>query len=130
MKGELVPLGGGDPIPLLKDALLVGRRETCDVTLRFSNVSGHHCKLSIEQGYWFVTDLNSRNGTRVEGKRIQGRKRLDPGCTLQIAKHKFEVIYEPSKLGAVGTPPPDEEQVEQIFGKSLLDRAGLHRRKG
>ena len=40
--GELVPVGGGDPIPLLKKTLLVGRRETCDVVLRFANVSSNH----------------------------------------------------------------------------------------
>jgi len=32
--GELIPLGGGDPIPLLKKNLMVGRRESCDVVLR------------------------------------------------------------------------------------------------
>ena len=63
MYGELVPLGGGDPIPLLKKKLLVGRRESCDIVLRFGNVSAHHCQLRIESGYWFVKDLNSRNGT-------------------------------------------------------------------
>ena len=39
MLGELLPLGGGDPIPLLKQQLLVGRRESCDIVLRFANVS-------------------------------------------------------------------------------------------
>ena len=35
MYGELIPLGGGDPIPLLKKQLLIGRRESCDIVLRF-----------------------------------------------------------------------------------------------
>ena len=51
MYGELIPLGGGDPIPLLKKILLVGRRESCDIVLRFSNVSAHHCQLSVVGGY-------------------------------------------------------------------------------
>ena len=38
MYGELVPIGGGDNIPLLRPILTVGRRETNDVVLRFSNV--------------------------------------------------------------------------------------------
>lgn len=37
--GELIPLGGGDTIPLKKNQLLVGRRESCDIVLRFANVS-------------------------------------------------------------------------------------------
>ena len=127
MYGELVPLGGGDPIPLLKKKLLVGRRESCDIVLRFGNVSAHHCQLTVESGYWFVKDLNSRNGTKVENKRVS-RKRLDPGATLSVAKHHYEVQYIPAELGARGTPPPDEEEVDQILSRSLLDRAGLNRR--
>ncbi|MCH8923739.1 MAG: FHA domain-containing protein, partial [Planctomycetes bacterium] len=41
--GEMIPLGGGDLVPLLRRSLLVGRRESCDIVLRFANVSAHHC---------------------------------------------------------------------------------------
>ena len=134
MFGKLIPQGGGDPIPLMKKSLLIGRRESCDVVLRFSNVSAHHCKLMVEQGYWFVKDLSSRNGTRVNGSRVE-RKRLDPGSHLRIAKHIYEVDYSPTALGAQGPPPPDEEVFSQILNRSLLARAGLvshkqERRKG
>lgn len=127
--GELVPTGGGDTIPLLKDRLLVGRRSSCDILLDFSNVSSHHCQLFIEEGYWFVKDLESRNGTRVDGRRIT-RKRLDPGDKVRFAKHEYVIQYSPIDLGAQGPPPPDEESIAQIMGKSLLDRAGLNRRQG
>ena len=60
MYGEMIPKGGGDNIPLLKTKLLVGRRESCDVVLRFANVSAHHCELTCEGGYWYVRDLQSR----------------------------------------------------------------------
>lgn len=128
MLGELVPVGGGDPIPLLKRKLLVGRREGCDITLRFANVSAHHCQLSLEQGYWFVKDLKSRNGTKVNGTRVT-RKRIDPGDTVAIAKHRYTINYSPVDLGAAGPPPPDEEEITEILGRSLLDRAGLSRRR-
>jgi predicted component of type VI protein secretion system len=121
--GELVPQGGGDPIPLLKKNLLVGRRESCDIVLRFSNVSAHHCQLFVNGGYWYVRDKNSRNGVKVNGLRVTD-KRLDPGDILSVAKHKYEVRYSPVALGAVGPPPPDQPEAE-IFGKSLLERAGL-----
>ena len=124
MFGKLIPQGGGDPIPLMNKKLLIGRRESCDIVLRFSNVSAHHCQLVVEHGYWFAKDLNSRNGTRVNGSRIE-RKRLDPGCVLRIAKHVYEVQYSPAELGAQGPPPPDEEVYSQILNRSLLDRAGL-----
>jgi hypothetical protein len=127
MYGELIPVGGGDPIPLLKKSLLVGRRESCDIVLRFSNVSAHHCQLTLTGGYWYVRDLNSRNGIKVNGVRTS-EKRLDPGDALSIAKHRYEMHYSPLDLGAVGPPPPDVVEGE-IFGKSLLERAGLERPK-
>ena len=124
MYGELVPLGGGDTIPLLKKQLLVGRRESCDIVLRFANVSAHHCTLYLKEGYWFVRDMQSRNGVKVNGVRVQ-EKRIDPGDILSIAKHKYEVVYSPVELGAVGPPPADTG--DDIFGKSLMERAGLEK---
>lgn len=124
MFGELVPQGGGDPIPLLKKNLLVGRRESCDIVLRFSNVSAHHCQLFVNGGYWYVRDKNSRNGVKVNGLRVTSEKRIDPGDILSVSKHKYAVQYSPVELGAVGPPPPDQAE-NDIFSKSLLDRAGL-----
>lgn len=123
MYGEMIPIGGGDTIPLIKKNLMIGRRESCDIVLRFANVSAHHCQLTCENGYWYVKDLNSRNGTKVNGKRIQ-QKRIDPGDTFSVAKHKYEFFYSPAELGAVGPPPPEDEN-EAIMGASLLERAGL-----
>lgn len=130
MYGELIPVGGGDPIPLLKKKLRVGRRDGCDIVLNFANISGHHCLLEVEEGYWFVRDLQSRNGVKLDGKRVIAnvRRRIDPDMVISIAKHEFTVSYDPSALGAVGTPPQDE-QLDNLFGQSLLDRAGLSRRK-
>lgn len=125
MYGELDPVGGGDPIPLLKDRLLCGRRESCDIILRFSNVSSQHCKLELHSGYWYVCDLNSKNGTRVNDVRVT-EKRVDPGDILRIAKQRYRVNYSPLDCGAVG-PPPSESMPGNVMQKSLLERAGLTR---
>ncbi len=126
MFGELIPVGGGDPIPLLKKTLMIGRRESCDIVLRFSNVSAHHCELTVSGGYWYVKDLQSRNGVKVNGQKVI-EKRLDPGDQLSVAKHVYDLQYSPVDLGAVG-PPPVDEPVMEILGKSLLERAGLQGR--
>ncbi len=123
MYGELIPLGGGDPIPLLKKQLLVGRRESCDIVLRFANVSAHHCQIFVNSGYWYVRDLQSRNGVKVNGIRAQ-EKRIDPGDTLSVAKHNYDLQYSPADLGAVGPPPADDLPAE-IMTETLLSRAGL-----
>lgn len=125
MLGELVPVGGGDPIPLLKKDLLVGRRETCDVVLRFANISSQHCKLECHGGYWYVRDLNSKNGTRLNGVRVT-EKLIHPGDVLRVAKHQYRVEYSPMDLGAIGPPPSDSVPAE-LLKKSLLERAGLAR---
>lgn len=127
MYGELQPVGGGDPIPLLKTMLVVGRRESSDIVLRFPNVSGSHCELSLVDGYWFVKDLGSSNGTKVNGSRIS-EQRLDPGDKLSVAKHEYELNYEPSKLGAKAEPT-EKTVARDPFSRSLLATAGLESRQ-
>lgn len=125
MYGELVPVGGGDPVPLIKKDLLIGRRESCDIVLRFANVSSHHCKLECHGGYWYVRDLSSKNGTRVNNVRVT-EKRVDPGDELRVAKHRYRVEYSPIDLGAIG-PPPSDQLPTEVMNQSLLERAGLDR---
>ena len=125
--GELVPLGGGDPIPLMKKHLLIGRRESCDICLRFSNVSAHHCELTLKSGYWYVRDKGSRNGTKVGGVRVD-ESLLEPGDLISFAKHKYEIQYSPYDLGAKG-PPPADASLSGIMGQDLLEAAGLKSNK-
>ncbi len=128
MYGELIPIGGGDPIPLLKDNLSIGRRESCDIVLRFGNVSGQHCELILDRGWWFVKDLNSQNGTRVNGLRV-AKKRLDPGDRLTISRHDYEVRYSPVDNGGDEMRPPEDDVFADIMGRSLMESAGLDRKK-
>lgn len=128
MYGELIPLGGGDPVPLLKPQLLVGRRESCDIVLRFANVSAHHCQLVFDGGYLYVRDMQSRNGIKINDVKVEEhQRRVDPGDILSIAKHRYRVEYDPAELGAIG-PPPADNLSQEIMRESLLGRAGLDHR--
>ncbi|RLS62670.1 MAG: FHA domain-containing protein [Planctomycetota bacterium] len=127
MYGELLPVGGGDPIPLLKTTLVIGRRESADIVLRFPNVSGSHCELCVVEGYWVIKDLGSSNGTKVNGSRIS-EQRVAPGDKIAIAKHVFEIAYEPLKLGAT-TMMIETVQPADPFSRSLLDVAGLETKR-
>src|SRR5262249_53167441 len=120
--GELVPVGGGDTIPLIREALTVGRRESCDICMRFPNVSGVHCELLHRNGYWYVRDLNSTNGVKVNGLRVQ-EKPLPPGDEVAIAKRRFTINYElPADRRGL------EEVVEEdVLSQPLLAKAGLER---
>ncbi|HEY2759614.1 MAG TPA: FHA domain-containing protein [Pirellulales bacterium] len=126
--GDLVPVGGGDPIELFKNDLLVGRRESCDIVLRFSNVSAHHCQLFLQDGYWYIRDLGSTNGFKINGVRPKDKDRehlLHPSDRLTIAKLEYQIHYSPADLGALGPPPAERDMSKEIFQKSLLERAGL-----
>jgi adenylate cyclase len=124
MFGELVPQGGGDPVPLLQKKLLVGRRDSCDIALRFPNVSSRHCEMEFVDGYWMVRDLGSSNGTKVNGVRVRAKWVL-PGDELAIAKHRFKLDYNVASDAAPPPPLNDEEDL----GPSLLEKAGLMRRR-
>ena len=123
MYGTLIPSGGGDDIPLKKKELILGRKEDCDIVLRFNNVSGRHCRLILSDGYWYVVDMNSTNGVKVNGAKVLDRL-IGPGSRLTIATHEYSLQYNPEANGARGTLPPDMLE-NDIFSKSLLERSGL-----
>lgn len=125
--GQLTPCGGGDPIPLIKNKVILGRRPTCDIQLKFPNVSSKHCRMTVESGYWFIKDLGSRNGTKIDDRQVM-RKRADPGSKISFAKHHYIIEYEPQALGAYGPPPADDDYVEEVMKSSLMSRAGMKRR--
>jgi adenylate cyclase len=123
LNGYLVPVGGGDDVPLIRSVLTIGRRESCDVCMRFPNISGLHCELTFRDGYWYIRDLNSTNGVKVNGTRVQ-EKVLLPRDVVTIGKRKYTIEYTmPADKRA-----PDEELMD-VMGESLLEKAGLERKR-
>lgn len=123
-QGELNPIGGGDRIPLLRDQLVLGRRESCDICLRFPNVSNVHAKLIFQDGYWWIQDMNSTNGVKVNGMRVP-KKVLLPGDEITIAKRRYVINY----TLAAGRRALEEIMEDDVMSQSLLERAGLARRR-
>lgn len=120
LNGELVPVGGGDSIPLIRPLLTVGRRDSCDICMRYPNISGLHCELSFREGYWFIRDLNSTNGVKVNGARVQ-EKLLYPNDEISIGKRLYTIEYEMPAGKIV------EREEEDVFSQSLLEKAGLEK---
>src|SRR6185295_14394594 len=96
MLGKLVPCGGGAPIPLVKATLVVGRSPECDLTIACKTVSGRHCELQFQQGFWWVRDLESRNGTTVNGVRRE-KHRVAPNDVLALGRHFFFDVSQPTE---------------------------------
>jgi adenylate cyclase len=123
INGELIPQGGGDTIPLVRERLIVGRRESCDVCLRFPNISGQHCELTFREGYWSIRDLNSTNGIKVNEERVL-QKPLRPGDEVTIGKRKYTIQYVLPAGGQRALEEVLSEEVD-IRSQSLLEKAGL-----
>ncbi|CAN5289037.1 hypothetical protein BH11PLA2_BH11PLA2_10690 [soil metagenome] len=127
---ELVPTGGGDAVPLTQVTMTVGRRRSNDICLDYPNVSSKHCEFTCEDGIWFVQDLGSSNGVKINGEKITKRRTLKPGDEVIIAKsHTYTIDY---KLSNEAKEKLEElaGQEEDIFAMSLMEKAGLAKPKG
>ncbi|MCB9677310.1 MAG: FHA domain-containing protein [Alphaproteobacteria bacterium] len=72
-----VETGAVRPVP---SRMLVGRAASCALRLDDKHVSGEHATLAWTGADWVLRDLGSRNGTFVDGER------LEPGATRTVAK--------------------------------------------
>jgi len=92
--------GAGKSVPLSR-ALVLGR-EKADLVIGDIAASREHCKVFQQGGDWFVLDLNSRNGTKVNGEKIS-RWQLAPGDTILIGK--TQVRFDAPELPPRAAPP-------------------------
>ena len=94
MAGRLFPAGGGASIALTKPVLVIGRDPACDIRLTQGFVSNRHCILRFSEGWWYVEDLDSRNGTSVNEQLVK-EHHLESGATLTIARRlRFVIEYD------------------------------------
>jgi pSer/pThr/pTyr-binding forkhead associated (FHA) protein len=63
--------------------LMVGRSSRCDVVLADPTVSRRHARLRFRDGRWTLEDLDSMNGTSLNGRPV-GRCELRPGDRLAL----------------------------------------------
>lgn len=89
--------GGLEPIFLTSFPFVIGKSgNLADYLLEKVTVSRLHVKIEQGEGGFWLTDLNSTNGTRVQGRLLENneRVRLSPGDEVQIAewKFRFEVV--------------------------------------
>jgi hypothetical protein len=82
----------------------VGRAPGSGLLLPERNVSRRHARFVRSNGSVFVEDLGSANGTRVNGERIEGRRRIRPGDLVQIGD--FDIALEGGATEGAEAPPP------------------------
>lgn len=72
-------------VELVGDRMVIGRSPRVEIVLEDDAVSRRHAELERDaDGSWWVTDLGSINGTRVDGQRLTERHRLAIGDRIEI----------------------------------------------
>src|SRR3954453_14550216 len=117
MRAQLVPVDGGAPIEIVKDLVVIGRKEDCDVRLEHKSVSKLHCIVVKTDGLLLLRDLGSTNGTCVNGTRVR-RACLLPNDQVSIAHYKFRVYLGPDPPADEHTQPLDAHEVVELLRQS------------
>ncbi len=86
----------GTEIGVSADKFFIGRSESCNLRPKSESVSRKHCIMVLRDNKVLVQDLNSRNGTFVNEKRLPPDKAkiLVSGDKLRVGKLDFEVLIE------------------------------------
>lgn len=95
----------GKKLLLPQADIVIGRDEVCQIRLGSSDVSRRHCVLRPSGEGFLVRDLNSRNGTLINGRRIESETRLEPGDLLQVGPISFLVPGPKAAKPAAGAQP-------------------------
>ena len=86
----------GKRVRLFNETNVIGRASECDIVIRAPDVSKRHCQIILESDRVLIEDLNSVNGTLLNGEHIQLAELLD-GDQLTIGEHAFHVRMKKRK---------------------------------
>lgn len=120
---ELFVLTGGSvgrSFPIAGTAV-IGRAPGCDIRLSETSISREHARIEPDGEGWVVVDLGSRNGVKVEGKRIKERAALSDMQELVLGDVALRFRFEAEEAPAAPTPetppspePPPEEPAFEL----------------
>jgi pSer/pThr/pTyr-binding forkhead associated (FHA) protein len=103
-------------VPLIRDEITIGRKEGNTIRLTERNVSRRHARIVKANGSIVVEDLDSYNGVKVNGARIQGRVPVSESDRIQIGDYLLEL-----KLDRGAQVDPYQSQPGQTVAMGALD---------
>jgi pSer/pThr/pTyr-binding forkhead associated (FHA) protein len=98
----------GRSISIKRNKLLIGRAEECDVRPLSEEVSRRHCAVIVGPADVWVEDLGSRNGTFVNGDRIEAKTKVSDGDMIRVGSLELRVSCQ-----APAAAPGGEEDVSR-----------------
>lgn len=75
----------------IRDSITIGRKEDNSIVIEDAYVSGYHAKFILEDDM-YIKDLDSTNGTYVNGERITRLTKISEGDLIEIGRVTFKVI--------------------------------------
>src|SRR5882762_4273967 len=92
----LVRSGGliGQRLSVKTPVVNIGRADYNDLVVPDPSVSTSHAKLQRREGVWVLIDLDSTNGTFVDGERVKGEAPLAPGTMVRFGD--VQLVFEPT----------------------------------
>jgi pSer/pThr/pTyr-binding forkhead associated (FHA) protein len=107
--------GAAERRELAARSLLLGRTPGNDIRLDSGTVSERHARLDHRDGFWVLTDLGSRNGTYLNGRKIEGPTPL----------RKDDMIYIGDFILRMEPPPPTRHGTMPMPGRPTVEPASL-----
>ena len=97
---------------------IIGRDEGCDLKLIDKRISRRHCEIRRSGAYFWVRDLESKNGTFVNNKIIRQAELLEPGDIVSIGLFSFNIKSVKSDIASAAEETQDMEdfskEVDQL----------------
>lgn len=72
----------------------IGRAPANQIVIKDDRCSRYHAEIFLSQGVWTIRDLDSRNGTTVEGNPIRGDQALTPGNIIRVANTQLAFVND------------------------------------
>lgn len=93
-------------VPLGADAITIGRQQGNTIQLTEKNVSRRHARLFPEpdEDSWFIEDLGSYNGVKVNGSAVEARIELKEGDVVQIGDYHLTLTENADKTAVAPNP--------------------------
>jgi pSer/pThr/pTyr-binding forkhead associated (FHA) protein len=113
----------GQEIHLPEGRFVIGRAETCQLALDDPLVSRNHAALVVTPETVTLEDLGSRNGVKVNGERVEGRRLLALGDTLGIGAREFKLGKRTDLTGETLVQVPTQRMPPFGLMGMLADKA-------